>query len=812
MSIGTQGLKLLLAIGTMLPVLAYAHASAPAIVEATGPVRLVFSIPAQPLSTALLAFGQQANVQVLTAAGAVGELRTDGATGEFTPEAALRQLLRDTDLAFESYDARTLIVRRRAAVPVSSYLGYNAAPEDSLPLIAALAEIQVHAVALGESRFTVGSTSAASRTEMPIMQVPQSVSVVTHEQMDAQQATTVAEAVRHVAGVQYVDGFDSPALIRIRGFNAGNGMTDGMPNSIARTEDLPPLIGIERVEVLKGPEAVLGDASVTNNFGGLINVVMKRPQSDPIRQLAFSWGRYDGSRVGLDLGGPVSEASGWNYRWIISGNYADRTEQGYRGQRNVYLAPSLGWEGDSTKLMFGAEYLNNRVAGPDHVVMLGDSLGTTSPYGLLPGNEDDHATFRTGRFVYSLEQGLGDGWAFRSRGQYVKQLKDGGLWSFYNGDMTGLVDAVAKAYRYSDAWFNVQNDIAGSFEQGAVTHNVVLGFDYTQTHAGRGSGDDYLKSSKSDSYNVFGAQALPTVREALSSSDAVQTTDVQTLGGAWSTDTGIFLQDQMDIGERWSALLAARRTTYQLHTKTADGAPRRIDKAKWVPKAGVVFKASPTVSLYANTASGFQPNSLLGEDGEPLPPSLSRQVEVGTKLELFDRRARLTAAVYRIRLDHSIDLISPEPPYFATPGPGQTNRGVELEFAGQVSPGLDVLASYTHATIRNDGDAPVTGSPRQQGSVWMSYRFQRPGWRDWGWGAGVMARSRTQGKTSQGTYFPIPGQASAEANVTYFGRQWRATLGVKNLFARTLYAVNFDESFVPLRQGRIVMLSGTYDF
>lgn len=805
-------LGLVLAIGTLMPSLASATASAPGLTEAPGPARLNFAIPAQSLATALLVFGQQSNRQVLTAAGAVGDLQTSGVSGELTPEAALARLLRDSGLEYEPFDGATFIVRRPRPVPVSTYIDTSGTPEASLPLITAFAEIQVHAVALGDVGYVVSQTSGATRTAMPILQVPQSVSVVTRDQMDAQQATSVAEAVRNVAGVQYVDGFDSPALIRIRGFNAGNGMTDGMPNSIARTVDMPPLIGIERVEVLKGPETVMGDTSSSNNFGGLINVVMKRPQADPVRQVTYSFGRYDGARVGLDLGGPVSEGSPWTYRWIVSGNYADQTQQGYRGQRNVYLAPSIGWEGESTKLMLGVEYVNNRMAGPDHVVMLGDSLGFASPFGVLAGNPDDHASFRTGRFVYGLEQSLGSGWAFRSRGQYVKQLKDGGLWTFEDGMPNGYVDAAAKVYRYSDAYYNLQNDIVGSFEQGQVTHNIVLGFDYSRSHAGRGNESDYVKTSQSTSYDLFGRNELPNVRQTIAAADAMSATEVQTLGGAWSTETGLFLQDQFDMGERWSGLLALRRTTYQLHTQSTDGTPHTSDKSKWVPKAGLVYKATSSLSLYTNATTGFQANSLLGKDGEPLPPALSRQVEAGVKLDMLDHRARLTAAWYRIRLDHSVDLISPEPPYFATPGPGQTNRGVEMEFAGQIVPGLEGLASYTHATVHNDDGTPPTGSPRQQGSLWLNYRFQHGALRDWGWGAGISARSRAQGRTTDGTYFDIPGQASVEANVTYFAPHWRATLGVKNLFGRTLYAVNFDETFVPLRQGRILMLSGAYDF
>ena len=124
-----------------------------------------------------------------------------------------------------------------------------------------------------------------------------------------------------------------------------------------------------------------------------------------------------------------------------------------------------------------------------------------------------------------------------------------------------------------------------------------------------------------------------------------------------------------------------------------------------------------------------------------------------------------------------------------------------------------MLASLTEARIRNNDDTRPTGAPKHQAAVWASYRFGAGPLKPWGVGAGVLARSRSLGRTSaDGQYFGIPGQASVETNVTRYGPNWRVTLGVKNLFARTLYAVNFDETFVPIRQGRVVLLTGVYDF
>ncbi|WP_330902724.1 TonB-dependent siderophore receptor, partial [Dyella sp.] len=301
----------------------------PAVAQALQ-AQVTFSIPAQPLSSALMSLGKQANVQVLTSSDSVAGLRSQGATGHLTVEEALSRLLAGTQLEYESFDPQTVVVRQRAFVPVASFESDLAGAKPSIPIVTSMTTMDVAGVALGDVGYRADGTRAATRTQTPLLDVPQSVSVITLDLMDSQQAVNVSDVVRNVAGVNYVDGFGGTPLFRIRGFNVGNGMTDGLPNGVARVEDLPPLIGIERVEVLKGPEAILGESSVNNNFGGSVNIVMKQPQADPVRELTFSLGQYDGARAGVDFAGPLSTSHAWTYRWVASANYADNTAQGYR--------------------------------------------------------------------------------------------------------------------------------------------------------------------------------------------------------------------------------------------------------------------------------------------------------------------------------------------------------------------------------------------------------------------------------------------------------------------------------------------------
>jgi iron complex outermembrane receptor protein len=769
-------------------------------------LRLPFEIPEQPLSTALIAFGKQANVQVLTAGGTIAIFRSAGVSGRFTADAALIRLLQGTGLSYEFIDAGTVVVKPYAAVSANTSNAQGAHSNADVAHATLLAPVDTVGLLERDTGYMADSTRSATRTDSDIIDVPQSVSVVTRDLIDSQQIRSVADAVRNVAGVQYIDGSNSLPIFQIRGFSTANGMTDGMPNSFAGSGDYPPLIGIERVEVLKGPEAILGDSSDNNDFGGLINIVTKKPQSEPVRELSYAVGQYGDTQLGVDLAGALGGSKGWTYRLIVSGEYADRTPQGYHGQRNSYIAPSIGWQGKATKLIIGIERIVNRLPIPDHTILLGDSVSSASPPGILTGNPRDHSAYQTSRFHYDLERQLGDVWTFHSRAQYVTQTTSLQDWNLSDPTSAGDVDATAEVYHYDDAYYTVQNDFSGTFRRGLLTHTVTIGFDCSRSQIGRS--DDAFNSLTGVPYNIFTGAPLPPPSTVIE--PGIET---HTPGSPWSTDSGLFLQDQIAIGEHWDVLLALRRSVYELSTYDASGHPWNLDKTQWVPNLGVVYKIDPDIAFYGSIASGFQPDTFLSQSGHPLPPGHSRQIEAGAKFDLFQDRARLTVSWYRTMVDSSFDLVSSTPPYFATPGPGQTNKGVEIEFTGRIAPWMDITTSYTDARIGNHDGTPPTGAPRQRFNLWANYHFQSAALQGWSVAGGVLARSRSLGQTTDSNiYFAIPGQASVDANVSYRTKTWSVTLGVKNLFGRNLLSDNFDETFVPLHDRRNLLLTGTYDF
>ncbi|GLQ49241.1 TonB-dependent siderophore receptor [Dyella flava] len=790
------------AYGCLTWMFAVSNACVASVYAAEQPVGMRFTIPAQPLSSALIAFGKQANVQVLTAGQTVDALRSHDATGTFGVEAALSKLLEGTGMTYTFVDARTVVIKPGTAKPSTLRAASSTQAVTLLP-------IQAIGLVGKDEGFMADVSSGPTRTVSDPLDVPQSVGIVTQGLLQSQQVQTIAEAIQNVAGAQYVDGSSGLPIFDVRGFTTGNGMTDGMPNNIMGVGDFPPMIGVERVEVLKGPEAILGDTSAYNNFGGLIDVVLKKPQPEAIHQLTFSIGEHGEKQLGVDLAGALNNSKSLSYRLVMNGDFSGSTLQGVHGKRDRYVAPSIGWSTAKTTLVAGVSWMMNHTPIPDHTILLDGTLSSAAPPGVRLDNPGDNTAVETRRLYYMLEHRFNPILSFRSRAQYVRESIDSQYWLMDGMRPDGDATATAQDYRTSDAYYVLQNDVTASFGNSWMQHAIVLGFDYSRIQLGNGY---YAFSNNGEGmpYNIFTGGPLPPAASALSANDYA---NGYFSGEAWTTETGLFLQDQVALGSHWQVLVAWRRTGYELQTEYPDGTPWNQRRVQWVPNYGVVYKLTPNMSIYANTSNGFQPDTGLGKDNRPLPPALSRQIELGTKLDLFQNKARLTVAAYRIMLNNSADLFSLQPPYYFISGPGQSNKGVEVEFNGEIAPGWDVSAALTNALIHNDDGSLPLGASRRRFNLWSSYTFQHGSLRGFGVAGGVLARSSTWGELSDySAYIHIPGQASVAANVFYRTPRWSVTLGVKNLLDRTLYGPQFDETFVPFLNRRTYLLSGSVDF
>ncbi|MGH8483872.1 MAG: TonB-dependent receptor plug domain-containing protein, partial [Pseudomonas sp.] len=304
------------------------------------------NIPSQALSSALSDLARQTNLQIIYSQDTVSGIRSHDVAGEMEPEAALRQLLGGTRIVYQIEGNHVTLQDSSSddsamALPVTSIVG------------------QAYSSVSPDDGYVAKRASAGTKTDTPLVETPYSVSVVTREQIEAQQPKTIAQALRYtpgvnaeIAGPQFVtDQFT------IRGFQQGTGrmLRDGtrtfLPEFLGW--DAPEPYGLERIEVLRGASSVLYGAS---DPGGQINLVTKRPTIEPLHQVQLQMGNQNYQQGAFDLGDALDEEGIWSYR--LTGLFREADAQtDHITNRRQYIAPAISYRpNDNTELTFLGEY------------------------------------------------------------------------------------------------------------------------------------------------------------------------------------------------------------------------------------------------------------------------------------------------------------------------------------------------------------------------------------------------------------------------------------------------------------------------
>ncbi len=317
------------------------------------PVRI--DIPAQSLASALTSLGAQSNLQIVFNQTQVQNLRAPGVRGEMEPTAALERLLQGTGIKYQVEGSRVTL------------LGADAASGDTLNLSAQVITGAIE----GEDSYVPRTSNSGSKTDTPLLEIPQSISVITRKQMDAQGAQTVTEALRYVPGVKVeAYGLDPKGFdwMYIRGFNAQ--ATSDYLNGLRQTNNSYAFFrsepyAFERIDVVRGPSSSLfgmGDA------GGIVNRVSKKPTANHINEVELTGGNHDRKQGQFDLGGALDDQNQFLYRVVGLARDAN-TQAEYDDGHEVeddryYIAPSFTWAPDEdTSLTVLTDFLRDRNSG-----------------------------------------------------------------------------------------------------------------------------------------------------------------------------------------------------------------------------------------------------------------------------------------------------------------------------------------------------------------------------------------------------------------------------------------------------------------
>ncbi|WKB54190.1 TonB-dependent siderophore receptor [Eleftheria terrae] len=655
-----------------------------------------------------------------------------------------------------------------------------------------LPEVRVRATAVRETAtgpvtgYRATRSATATKTDTPLQEVPQSVSVIGAEQIRDQNAQTLQEVLRYTAGVTAdVYGLDNRGdWFMMRGGSEGSILLDGLRlpltgyYGVVRNEPY----AFERIEVLRGPASVM---SGENGPGGVVNLVSKRPQAQPQREIQVQLGNHDHKQLAADLTGPLNEDATLLYR-LVALTRDSGTQVQYADMERQYVAPSLTWQAaPGTRLTAYLQYQRDRSGNTEGFFPLEGTLHP-GPQGKIPlerfVSEPGWDTYggRRWRLGYELEHRLNDQWTLRHHLRHDDV--EGKLRSMYADYTTGFL---ADDRSLGRLWYATDDDsritngdllLEGRLRAGDVQHTLLLGVDVMRSRMSR----LYWAGAATplDVYTpVYGRFTPP----ALSADSALP-------GSSGTTRTrqyGLLLQDQMKFGQRWVVVAGLRRD--RVKTELSPSTNQDVNEQAWTKNLGVVYLADHGWAPYASYGESFQPVPGFNKSGS-FKPKRGKQVELGVKWEPTDARMSATAAVYTAK-ETNRTMPDPADPTNQLQRGEVAVKGLELSFTGRVQ-SWELIGAFTRTHTRDKAtDTRLPNVPEHNASLWAVHHFAAMGVPGAKAGFGV----RRLGKTSDGSdTLSTPAVTLFDAMVSLERGNWTYALNATNLTDKTYFAACLD--------------------
>src|SRR5450830_636094 len=779
-----------------------------------------FDIAAGPLGDALNRFASVAGVTVQMDARLV-DRRRNSINCNYTVAEGFAALLGNADLRAIEGAPNTYVLQPGAtAAP-----GADAAAQ-TLPAISVNA-VGERENPLGPANGYVATRSrTGTKTDTSLKETPQSVSVVTREQLDAQGVESIAESLRYTPGVvtQYGNTDLRYDWLTVRGFVPGRYL-DGLRLPFGSRGYSQPRIepyGLERVEVLKGPTSLLYGQGTP---GGLVNMVSKRPTTDTVREVELQYGSHNRKQLALDLGGKLDETGELSYRLVGLTRRSD-TAYDYVNEEKTYIAPSITWRPNTdTHLTLMAQYqkLSSQGGGGAPVLPANGTL-YTSVYKALPldtfaGEPNfDHYSNEQYFLGYEFEHRLNDTWTLRQNLRYGETMSDTKrvqLFCLTTACNPTSMGRYAWAFPEKSKLFTVDNQAQATFSTGPVKQTVLMGVDYSSE---RSVYDESALSPLATAFNVY-APVYGTYNGAI---PAIATHIEQN-----REQLGAYLQDQIKL-DRWTLVAGGRYdwadTTTRTVTSTANNNVKQSDGA-FTGRLGLLYSFDNGITPYVSYSTSFQPAVGTSRTLQPFQPTKGKQYETGIKYQPDGSSTMVTLSAYELTQQN-----------VTTPDPINTNfsvqtgevrmRGIELEGKFKLQKGLDLIASYGYTdskiTKANASGAGVntTGNrlafvPRNQASAWLDYTVQSEALA--GLGMGVGARHIGENYGDNANVYHMPGVTLFDAALRFdFGKVnpqlkgFRMALNASNILNKTYVAACLSSAGCYYGDGRNVYLTLKY--
>jgi iron complex outermembrane receptor protein len=752
------------------------HAQPAAAAPSAPGATFAIALPAQPLGAALNELARQARLQLMVHPDLVAGKSAPAVAGQLTVRQALDRLLAGSGLV-AAVDGSAVIVK---AAPAAAAV--------ALPVMTVTAQPEPDTAAGPFPGYAARRSASGTKTDTPIIETPQSISVVGAQEIETLKSQSIQDALGYVAGVSRFEGLSRVQdTIYLRGFQAqagtGSVYRDGSKYTVNAFNGKQEIYGLERIEVLKGAASVLyGSAGP----GGIINMVSKRPTATPLREVNAELGSFNRKQLSADFGGPLTADGDWSYRLSMLQRDSDTFVDHVADDRR-FVAPALKWQPSAaTSLTLLADYQKDYT---NYVYWL-PAQGTIFPtaLGTIPRNrftgEPGYSRFDMERYSvgYLFEHAFNSQLTLRNSLRYFHANSD-----FPQVWVSGLAaDQRSSAFRGGTLrWERSSSLVADTSLQyqatvGGVQHTALVGFDYTRP---KNQSERYDRTAGNIDYYtpVYGTPLGAPTRDDWWSYNA----DTRQLG--------IYAQDQMKIADRWVVLLGGRYDHARDSQSNLFTGEKSVDNEKntaFTGRAGLVYLADNGLAPFLSFSQSFEPTADRDRLGARFDPSRGTQYEAGLRYQPQGSETLLSAAIYQLTRKN-VSVTDPVDPTFSAQIGEVRSRGLELEARTRIGRNAQWIAAYAYTDARTTQASPLQpsqvgmrspGIPFHQFSVWGDYDFGRFGMPALKVGAGMRYQSDTRPNTGN---FDVPPFTLFDAMVSYTTGPWRLALNVTNLFDKT---------------------------
>ena len=627
--------------------------------------------------------------------------------------------------------------------------------------------------------YEVSVAATSTKTDTPILDVPQSIQVIPQQIIEDQNPLTLSAILRNASGFsQTRTDFEVFRSFKLRGFDVLDTTTDGIRNTDSLNIQPDGLANIDRVEIVKGPaSALFGRGSI----GGGVNIITKKPLPDSYREITLNLGSFKHLQSGIDLSGPINKSKSARYRLI--GDYERRDSFiDFIEITKYQIAPSLQLDlGSRSSLTLQSDYRYHKQPRYLGLPIHGTITGTDDiklPFSRFLSEPGLDKTKNTGwQSTAILDHRFSSDWSGHAAFRWTQN-------SFFQP--TASPRALQADNRTLNRAFNQfdERERESAFEAhttkrfswGATEHKVTAGFDYAWW--------------RYDSEFLLGAIAPINIENPVY---GARPTGVFLLADTRDliSSYGLFVQDEMKLLPRLKAVVGGRFDRIR-NSNTDFAVPISGERkdSQFSPRLGVVVEAASGISVYGSYSTSIHPNygeAFANPTGEPFRPQRGKQYEGGIK---FDVNSRLfgTVAVYQVT-QKEVLVDDPEDPsgFFLLSSGEQRARGIEADLFWSPINGLDLLTcyAYTDAEVSKDTNPTLIGKrlknvPRHSARVWGKYEFAISDDNRIGFGAGLIYSDDLPGDLAN--TFVVPGYTVSDAMAFFKHKQVTLQINIYNLF------------------------------